>query len=56
MNKEQLSTLIEYCKFVFGTTDISVAKCLAVIELEADYYKLSVANFLTAINNGRIKL
>lgn len=56
MNKRQLSTLIEYCKFVFGTTDVPVSKCIAVAELEADYYRLSLTDFLDAIANSKIKL
>ena len=54
MNKEQLSTLIKYCKYVFGTTAVPVTKCLDVIELEADYYHLTINQFLDCLADGRI--
>lgn len=56
MNKRQLATLIEYCKFVFGTTDVPVSKCIAVAELEADYYHLNINQFFDYIADGRIRL
>lgn len=54
MNKEQLSTLIKYCEFVFATTAVPVTKCLDVIELEADYYHLTINQFLDCLANGCI--
>lgn len=63
MNKRQLSVLIKYCKFVFGTTDVPVDKCIAVAELEAEYYGITiadffddVADFFDDVANGKIKL
>lgn len=56
MNKRQLATLIEYYKFVFGITDVPVSKCIAVAELEADYYHLNINQFLDYIADGRIRL
>ena len=54
MNKEQLTALIKYCEITFGTTNVSVVKCIIITELEAKYYGLNIADFLDAIANGRL--
>lgn len=54
MNKEQLSTLIKYCKYVFGTTAVPVTKCLDAIELGANCHHLTINQFLDYLVNERI--